>query len=191
MWPISASSWPEVVRALERAGWHVHRVRGSHHVLKAPDGRRTPVKGTPGDWGQYMATRRSRLEHSKVSSTKPDCPLRSLRYCCAGRDHDALSLQCRARAGSGITGSVQGPGARTARVFDVRRINRGRADECPRGDHRFRRKLASGRRADSGRHSSHHCHDGRRDTERCGLARGQYDSSTGRASQAELQLLPE
>ncbi|MGH2616540.1 MAG: type II toxin-antitoxin system HicA family toxin [Thermomicrobiales bacterium] len=33
----------EVIRALERAGWYVHRVRGSHHIVKAPDGRRTSV----------------------------------------------------------------------------------------------------------------------------------------------------
>jgi predicted RNA binding protein YcfA (HicA-like mRNA interferase family) len=33
----------EVVRALERAGFEVHRVRGSHTFLKHPDGRVTSV----------------------------------------------------------------------------------------------------------------------------------------------------
>jgi predicted RNA binding protein YcfA (HicA-like mRNA interferase family) len=32
-----------MIRALERAGWYLHRVRGSHHILKAPDGRRVSV----------------------------------------------------------------------------------------------------------------------------------------------------
>lgn len=33
----------EVIRAFERDGWCVHRVRGSHHIMKAPDGRRISV----------------------------------------------------------------------------------------------------------------------------------------------------
>ena len=33
----------EVVRALERAGFEVQRVRGSHSFLKHPDGRVTSV----------------------------------------------------------------------------------------------------------------------------------------------------
>lgn len=41
--PTPRVSGREIVRALERAGWYVHRVRGSHHILKAPDGRRTSV----------------------------------------------------------------------------------------------------------------------------------------------------
>ncbi len=28
---------PALIRALERAGWFVHHVRGSHHILKHPD----------------------------------------------------------------------------------------------------------------------------------------------------------
>jgi predicted RNA binding protein YcfA (HicA-like mRNA interferase family) len=33
----------QVVRALERAGFQVVRVSGSHHVMKHPDGRTVPV----------------------------------------------------------------------------------------------------------------------------------------------------
>ena len=36
-------SGKEVVRALERAGFEVQRVRGSHNFLKHPDGRVTSV----------------------------------------------------------------------------------------------------------------------------------------------------
>jgi predicted RNA binding protein YcfA (HicA-like mRNA interferase family) len=37
-----------VIRALERVGFSVIRVKGSHHVLKHPDGRTTvvPIHGT-------------------------------------------------------------------------------------------------------------------------------------------------
>jgi predicted RNA binding protein YcfA (HicA-like mRNA interferase family) len=37
-----------VVKALERAGFAVVRVRGSHHVLRHPDGRTVPVPVHPG-----------------------------------------------------------------------------------------------------------------------------------------------
>ncbi|WP_211339382.1 type II toxin-antitoxin system HicA family toxin [Nocardia mexicana] len=33
----------KVVRALERAGFEIARVRGSHFVMKHPDGRSVPV----------------------------------------------------------------------------------------------------------------------------------------------------
>jgi predicted RNA binding protein YcfA (HicA-like mRNA interferase family) len=33
----------QVVRALERAGFEVVRISGSHHVMKHPDGRTVPV----------------------------------------------------------------------------------------------------------------------------------------------------
>ena len=33
----------EVIRALQKAGFHVHRTRGSHVFLKHPDGRATAV----------------------------------------------------------------------------------------------------------------------------------------------------
>jgi predicted RNA binding protein YcfA (HicA-like mRNA interferase family) len=33
----------EVIRALERAGFVVIRVKGSHHILRHPDGRTTVV----------------------------------------------------------------------------------------------------------------------------------------------------
>jgi predicted RNA binding protein YcfA (HicA-like mRNA interferase family) len=33
----------EVVRALERAGFGIARIRGSHHFLRHPDGRSTVV----------------------------------------------------------------------------------------------------------------------------------------------------
>jgi predicted RNA binding protein YcfA (HicA-like mRNA interferase family) len=37
-----------VVKALERAGFAVVRVRGSHHVMRHPDGRTVPVPVHPG-----------------------------------------------------------------------------------------------------------------------------------------------
>jgi predicted RNA binding protein YcfA (HicA-like mRNA interferase family) len=36
-------SGPEVVRALKNAGFHVTRVKGSHHFLQHEDGRATVV----------------------------------------------------------------------------------------------------------------------------------------------------
>jgi predicted RNA binding protein YcfA (HicA-like mRNA interferase family) len=41
--PVPRVSGREIVRAFERAGWRVDRIRGSHHLLKAPDGRRVTV----------------------------------------------------------------------------------------------------------------------------------------------------
>jgi predicted RNA binding protein YcfA (HicA-like mRNA interferase family) len=38
----------KVVRALERAGFEVTRVSGSHHVMRHPDGRTVPVPVHPG-----------------------------------------------------------------------------------------------------------------------------------------------
>ena len=38
----------KVVRALERAGFEVTKVRGSHHVMRHPDGRTVPVPVHPG-----------------------------------------------------------------------------------------------------------------------------------------------
>ena len=39
----------EVIRALSRAGFHVVRQRGSHRILKHPDGRTTVVPVHRGD----------------------------------------------------------------------------------------------------------------------------------------------
>lgn len=41
--PVPRVSGREAIRAFQRAGWTVHRVRGSHHVLKGPTGRRVSV----------------------------------------------------------------------------------------------------------------------------------------------------
>lgn len=38
-----------LIAALERAGFHVIRVRGSHHFLRHPDGRSTVVPVHSGD----------------------------------------------------------------------------------------------------------------------------------------------
>jgi predicted RNA binding protein YcfA (HicA-like mRNA interferase family) len=38
----------KVVRALERAGFKVIRIRGSHYMLRHPDGRSIPVPVHPG-----------------------------------------------------------------------------------------------------------------------------------------------
>ncbi len=38
----------KVVRALERAGFTVTRISGSHHVMRHPDGRTVPVPVHPG-----------------------------------------------------------------------------------------------------------------------------------------------
>jgi predicted RNA binding protein YcfA (HicA-like mRNA interferase family) len=40
---IPAVRGAQVVRALERAGFQVVRISGSHHVMKHPDGRTVPV----------------------------------------------------------------------------------------------------------------------------------------------------
>ena len=41
--PLPSVSGIRVVRALERHGFNVARVRGSHHILRHPDGRGTTV----------------------------------------------------------------------------------------------------------------------------------------------------
>jgi predicted RNA binding protein YcfA (HicA-like mRNA interferase family) len=41
--PLPAVSGSRVVRALERHGFKVARVAGSHHVMRNPDGRGTTV----------------------------------------------------------------------------------------------------------------------------------------------------
>jgi predicted RNA binding protein YcfA (HicA-like mRNA interferase family) len=41
--PVPAVSGTGLVKALERAGFVVTRVKGSHHRLKHPDGRATTV----------------------------------------------------------------------------------------------------------------------------------------------------
>ena len=40
---------PEVIRALEAAGFTIVRIRGSHHSLRHPDGRSTLVPVHAGD----------------------------------------------------------------------------------------------------------------------------------------------
>lgn len=39
----------EIIAALGRAGFEVARVKGSHHFLKHPDGRKTVVPVHPGE----------------------------------------------------------------------------------------------------------------------------------------------
>ena len=46
--PIPAVPGIKVVRALERAGFKVTRVSGSHHVMRHPDGRTGPIPVHPG-----------------------------------------------------------------------------------------------------------------------------------------------
>ena len=41
--PLPVLAGSRVVRALEKAGFTVVRIRGSHHVLRHPDGRGTSV----------------------------------------------------------------------------------------------------------------------------------------------------
>jgi predicted RNA binding protein YcfA (HicA-like mRNA interferase family) len=41
--PLPTVSGTQLIRALERAGFAVTRVKGSHHRLKHPDGRATTV----------------------------------------------------------------------------------------------------------------------------------------------------
>ena len=43
MTPLPSVSGVRVVRALERLGFRVARVSGSHHVMRHPDGRGTTV----------------------------------------------------------------------------------------------------------------------------------------------------
>ena len=40
---LPALTGSEVVRALERAGFSTARIRGSHHIMRHPDGRATVV----------------------------------------------------------------------------------------------------------------------------------------------------
>ncbi len=41
--PVPAVRGDKLIKALERAGFEVTRVRGSHHRLRHPDGRSTTV----------------------------------------------------------------------------------------------------------------------------------------------------
>jgi predicted RNA binding protein YcfA (HicA-like mRNA interferase family) len=46
--PVPAIPGIKVVRALQRAGFQVARISGSHHVMRHPDGRTVPVPVDPG-----------------------------------------------------------------------------------------------------------------------------------------------
>ncbi len=50
--PVPVVSGERVVRALERAGFKVARVTGSHHIMRHPDGRGTTV---PVHRGRHVA----------------------------------------------------------------------------------------------------------------------------------------
>jgi predicted RNA binding protein YcfA (HicA-like mRNA interferase family) len=45
---VPSAGGERLVRALERAGFKVARVAGSHHVMRHPDGRGTTVPVHPG-----------------------------------------------------------------------------------------------------------------------------------------------
>lgn len=46
--PVPSLRGEQVVRALEKAGFKVARVTGSHHIMRHPDGRGTTVPVHPG-----------------------------------------------------------------------------------------------------------------------------------------------
>lgn len=46
--PLPSLPGVKVVRALERAGFTVVRISGSHHIMRHPDGRAVPVPVHPG-----------------------------------------------------------------------------------------------------------------------------------------------
>jgi predicted RNA binding protein YcfA (HicA-like mRNA interferase family) len=46
--PVQAIPGIKVVKALQRAGFQVARISGSHHVMRHPDGRTVPVPVHPG-----------------------------------------------------------------------------------------------------------------------------------------------
>lgn len=46
--PVPSVRGERIVRALERAGFKVARVAGSHHIVRHPDGRGTTVPVHPG-----------------------------------------------------------------------------------------------------------------------------------------------
>ena len=46
--PVPAVRGDKLVRALERAGFKVARVAGSHHIMRHPDGRGTTIPVHPG-----------------------------------------------------------------------------------------------------------------------------------------------
>jgi predicted RNA binding protein YcfA (HicA-like mRNA interferase family) len=53
--PVPTVRGGQVVKALERAGFKVARIAGSHHIMRHPDGRGTTVPVHP---GHYMAKAR-------------------------------------------------------------------------------------------------------------------------------------
>lgn len=46
--PAPSVSAERVIRALEKAGFEVVRITGSHHIMRHPDGRGTTVPTHPG-----------------------------------------------------------------------------------------------------------------------------------------------
>jgi len=46
--PVPSLPGERIVRALERAGFKVVRIAGSHHIMRHPDGRGTTVPVHPG-----------------------------------------------------------------------------------------------------------------------------------------------
>ena len=59
--PVPAVRGSQVVGALEKAGFAVARINGSHHIMRHPDGRRTtvPVHAAGGLPGGRVAMIRS------------------------------------------------------------------------------------------------------------------------------------
>jgi len=48
MVPVPSLRGERIVRALERAGFKIARITGSHHIMRHPDGRGTTVPVHPG-----------------------------------------------------------------------------------------------------------------------------------------------
>lgn len=46
--PVPAIRGERVVKALEKAGFKIARITGSHHIMRHPDGRGTTVPVHPG-----------------------------------------------------------------------------------------------------------------------------------------------
>lgn len=68
--PVPAVPGIKVVRALQRAGFKVVRISGSHHVMRHPDGRTVPVPVHPGR-DMPKGTRRNTLVIIGMEADEP------------------------------------------------------------------------------------------------------------------------
>jgi predicted RNA binding protein YcfA (HicA-like mRNA interferase family) len=99
--PVPSVRGERIVRALERAGFKVARVAGSHHIMRHPDGRGTTVPVHPGRdvaKGAPARAQRRPYNHGTPSARRvKHVPDRNIAVCARPRGR---SWMCYGQTGS-------------------------------------------------------------------------------------------